>query len=92
MIKILPTQRRSSGSLYTQQQGKTPPLWPPEQCGFPRAKKKTHTTRRQFDAAMAAKDSASVSRFAKLFHPLGEGGWACGDVGDVFFLGGNLGT
>lgn len=27
--------------------------------------------RRQFDAAMAAKDSASVSRFAKLFHPLG---------------------
>ena len=27
--------------------------------------------RRHFDAAMAAKDSAGVSRFAKLFHPLG---------------------
>eukprot|EP00438_Fugacium_kawagutii_P014533 Skav232276 [mRNA] locus=scaffold882:194433:196313:- [translate_table: standard] len=27
--------------------------------------------RRHFDAAMAAKDSAAVSRFAKLFHPLG---------------------
>eukprot|EP00931_Biecheleriopsis_adriatica_P051872 TRINITY_DN30121_c0_g1_i1.p1 TRINITY_DN30121_c0_g1~~TRINITY_DN30121_c0_g1_i1.p1 ORF type:complete len:764 (+),score=218.72 TRINITY_DN30121_c0_g1_i1:55-2346(+) len=27
--------------------------------------------RRRFEAAMAAKDSASVSRFAKLFHPLG---------------------
>ena len=27
--------------------------------------------RRQFEAAMAAKDAASVSRFAKLFHPLG---------------------
>lgn len=27
--------------------------------------------RRRFDAAMAAKDSAAVSRFAKLFHPLG---------------------
>ena len=26
---------------------------------------------RHFDAAMAAKDSAGVSRFAKLFHPLG---------------------
>lgn len=27
--------------------------------------------RRHFEAAMAAKDAASVSRFAKLFHPLG---------------------
>ena len=28
--------------------------------------------RRHIEAAMAAKDSAGVSRFAKLFHPLGR--------------------
>lgn len=46
---------------------------------------------------MAAKDSASVSRFAKLFHPLGEGGrgmWWCGWCGwcgwCLFFFGGEL--
>lgn len=39
MIKILPTQRKSSGSLFTQQQGKKLHMWPPQQCGS-RAKKK----------------------------------------------------
>ena len=28
---------------------------------------------RRFEAAMAAKDTGGVSRFAKLFHPLGRG-------------------
>ena len=40
---------------------------------------------RQFEAAMAAKDSAGVSRFAKLFHPLGHLIWML-ETREVLFI------
>ena len=42
---------------------------------------------RQFDAAMAAKDAAGVSRFAKLFHPLGvTAQWSAGAISKAMAL------